>query len=401
MESEPIRTKNPLGDRDLYIVTGINLITIMGALTIAPILPDLANVFQVSSNEIQWVMIAFFLPIGIVTPILGVVTDRLGIKPILVPSLLLFAVAGGCAAFARDFQILVGWRFLQGLGVTSLNFITLTLISMMYRGEALTTAMSFNVGIIGISTAICPIIGALLAGLSWHYPFLLSVIALPLLMLVVMVLKLPRSPKRKAKSDLKTYLQETWRALSNPAVRAILLTLGAVFAFQSGAFTTYIPILAGANFGASGLVNGLILSSMSVSMAMVAPQLGRLTRLTSEIDLIKISFVITAIALGIIPMIHSAAMLVLPGILFGIAQALALAPSQILLARLAVDGTRAGFMAVNASAQSLGQALGPLVAGISFNLWGLQGVFWATAAIALLVLALFNFLVGDNHEKFI
>lgn len=398
MQPDLTTSKNPLRDRNLYIIISVTLISIMGAPTIAPILPDLAKVFDVSLNEIQLVMTVFFLPIGIATPILGILADRVGIRKVLVPSLLLFAIAGGCISFAQDFQTLLGWRFLQGLGVTSLNVIALTMISMMYRGKALTTAMSVNVSIIGISTAIYPLIGGALAGLSWRYPFLLAVIAFPLVMLVLMVLKLPKKTSSSQSSNLKNYLGNTWRSVNNTSVLGLLLAIGSIFAIQSGAFMTYIPILAGVKFGTSGLLNGLILTSMSISLAIVASQLGRLAQRTSEINLIKIAFIIIVIAVMITPAINNAWLLIVPSTLFGAAQGLVMPSSQTLLAELAAENARAGFMSVNATVQSIGQALGPLIAGISFGLWGMQGVFWVTAAISLATLALFNFLLTPRRK---
>ncbi|MBD2533232.1 MFS transporter [Nostoc flagelliforme FACHB-838] len=389
--------KNPLYDRNLYIIISVTLIAIMGGPTIAPILPDLAKVFNVSSKEIQLVMTVFFIPMGITTPVLGILADRIGTRKVLILSLLLFAVAGGCSSFAQDFQTLLGWRFLQGLGVTSLNFIALTMISTIYRGKALTTAMSLNACMIGISTTIYPVIGGALAGFSWRYPFLLAVSAFPLIMLILMVLKLPEKASGSQNSKLKIYLQNTWHSINNIRVLGLLFAVGSIFAIQSGAFMTYIPILAGVNFGASGLVIGLILASMSVSLAVVASQLGRLAQRTSEITLIKVAFVIIAIALLIIPTIHNVWLLIIPSILFGVGEALAIPCTQALLAELAVDNTRSGFMAVNATVQSLGQAIGPIIAGISFGLWGMGGVFWVTAGISLATFALFHFLLNPKR----
>lgn len=399
MQPDFTTTKNPLHDRNLYIIIGITLISIMGAPTIAPILPDLAKVFDVSLDEIQLVMTVFFIPMSIATPILGILADCIGIRKVLVPSLLLFAIAGSCISYAQDFQTLLGWRFLQGLGVTSLNVIALTMISMMYRGKALTTAMAVNVSIVGISTAIYPVIGGALADFSWRYPFLLAVTAFPLVMLVLMVLKLPKKPSSSQPSNFKNYLGNTWRSVNNTSVLGLLLAIGSIFAIQSGAFMTYIPILAGVKFGTSGLLNGLILTSMSISLAIVASQLGRLAQRTSEINLIKIAFIIVAVALLITPAINNAWMLLVPSVLFGAAQGLIMPSSQTLLAELAAENARAGFMAVNATVQSIGQALGPLIAGISFGLWGMQGVFWVTAAASLATLALFNFLLTPKRRK--
>jgi MFS transporter, ACDE family, multidrug resistance protein len=392
--------KTPLHDRNFYIIVSLTLVEIMGGSTIGPILPALSKVFDVSPGEIQLVMTAFFLPIGIATPILGIIADRIGVKKVLVPSLLLFAIAGSCCASAGDFQTLIQWRFLQGLGSASLNLVSLTLISRLYRGKALALAMSINVSAIGVSTAIYPIIGGVLAGFSWRYPFLLATIAFPLLLLVLMVLKLPRQSSGSQNIDLRIYLQKVWHSISNTTVIGLLLVIGVMFLIQSGPFITYVPILAGVNFGASGLFIGLVLASMSVSLGLVASQLGRLTRHASEITIIKLAFLIAAIALSIIPLIDRAGLLFVPSILFGAALALVIPSSQTLLAKLAIDDTRAGFMAVNASVQALGLGLGPLMASIFAGLWGMHGVFWATAGLAVATFALFHFLqlqAGRNH----
>ena len=385
--------KSPLRDRNFYIVVSLTLMEIMGGPTIGPILPELSKIFDVSPTEVQLVMTAFFLPIGITTPILGIIADRVGVKKVLVPSLLLFGIAGSCCAFASDFQTLIGWRFLQGLGSASLNLSSLTLISTIYRGKALTLAMSISVSAIGASTAIYPIIGGVIGSFSWRYPFLLAAIAFPLLLLVLMVLKLPRQTSNSQKIALKIYLQKVWQSISNTTVLGLLLVVGSMFLIQSGPFITYIPILAGVNFGASGLFIGLILASMSVSLGLVASQLGRLTRHASEITLIKIAFAIAAIALAIIPLIDRAWLLFVPSILFGAALGLAIPSSQETLAKFAIDDTRAGFMAVNVSVQSLGIGLGPLMTGIFAGLGGMHGVFWATAGLAVAAFALFHFLL--------
>jgi MFS transporter, ACDE family, multidrug resistance protein len=390
--SEFTSIKNPLHDHNFYIIISLTLIEIMGGSTIGPILPELSKFFDVSHSEIQLVMTAFFLPIGIFTPILGIIADRIGIKKVLVPSLLLFGIAGSSCAFAGDFQTLIGWRFLQGLGSASLNLISLTLISTLYHGKALTLAMSIVVSAIGVSTAIYPIIGGVLGGSSWRYPFLLATLAFPLLLLVSIILKLPRKPNSSQNSNLKIYLQQVWQSINDPTVLGLLLVVGSMFLIQSGPFITYIPILAGANFGASGLFIGLVLASMSVSLGLVASQLGRLTRHASEMTLIKAALMIAGISLAMIPLIDRAWLLFVPSILFGAALGLAIPPSQEILAKLAIDETRAGFMAVNVSVQSLGIGLGPLITGIFASIWGMHGVFWVTASLTVATLALLHFL---------
>ena len=56
-------------------------------------------------------------------------------------------------------------------------------------------------------------------------------------------------------------------------------------------------------------------------------------------------------------------------------------------------------MAVNATVLSLGQFLGPLFAGIAFDLWGMRGVFYAGAGFAIATLYLLIGLFAKFPKK--
>lgn len=391
--------KNVTQDKNLYIIIGVTLISIIGGQTIAPILPSLTDVFNISPREVELVMTLFVLPIGIATPILGVLADRIGIKAVLIPALIIFGFAGCSAASVDHFQYLIGFRFLQGLGAAPLDALALTMIAMLYNGRTLGTAMSINAAVIGISSAIYPLLGGVLGSISWKYPFLLSAFAFPLLMLVIMVLKLPTKPANVEKQTLKFYLKNTWKSLNNRSVLGLLFAVGSIFMIQFGAFTTYVPIFAGVSLGASGFMNGIILCAISLAVAISASQLGWLIQRFSEITLIKVSFIISAVALLIIPAINNPWLLLIPNILFGISLAFALPSSQALLAGLSAQDSRAGFMAVNASVQSLGQALGPVLGTIAIAIWGIKGVFFSNAGYALVAFVIFNILLTPKKTK--
>ncbi len=397
MQAEQKNTPNIAQDKNLYIIIGVTLISIMGGQTVAPILPSLTEVFNVSTREIELVMTLFVLPIGLATPILGVLADRIGIRKVLIPALVLFAIAGASIAFANTFTSVLGLRFLQGLGAAPLDALSLTMIAMLYQGRMLGTAMSINAAVIGISSAIYPLMGGALGSIKWSYPFLLSVLAFPLVMLVIMVLKLPSKPTTAKKESLKVYLQGTWKSVNNRSVLGLLFAVGTIFMIQFGAFITYVPIFAGVSLGASGFMNGIILCVMSLAVAISAAQLGWLIQRFSEITLIKTSFILSAVALIMIPFITNPWLLLIPNILFGISLAFALPSSQALLAGLSAQDSRAGFMAVNASVQSLGQALGPILGGLAIAFGGIKVVFFSAAIYSVIAFFIFNILITPKQ----
>ncbi len=387
--------------QNLLIIIGITLIAVLGVMTVNPILPTLAKSLNIPPEEIGLIMSAFLIPITIGTPIFGVLADRVGRKQILIPSLLLFAFGGVLSASAQDFRSLIEWRFLQGIGAASLESLSLTLISDLYAGKMLTVAMALNVSMIGISSTVYPIIGGGLAQLSWRFTFLLSLFALPLALLVLTKLKLPKAKKQSSAGNFKfkVYVKNTWNSINNPSLLGLMFAVLSLFFLEFGTCFICIPILAAKSLGASGAVIGVILASMEVSLALVASQLGLLTRRFSEITLIKVSFIICGLALLISPFIHNAWLLIIPMFVFGGAQGLALPSLQTMFARLAPEDNRGGFMAINITIQSLGRALGPAMAGIGIAFLGIQGVFYASAGFAFLTFVLLIVLLSGTKQK--
>ncbi|MGH8000511.1 MAG: MFS transporter, partial [Brasilonema sp.] len=136
-----------------------------------------------------------------------------------------------------------------------------------------------------------------------------------------------------------------------------------------------------------------------LSLAFFASQLGLFTRKFSEITLIKVCFVTSGLALLMIPLIHNVWLLLLPMIIFGAALGIGLPSMQTMFARLAPENNRAAFMALNVTLQSVGRALGPVLAGIGFGLLGIKGVFYASAGFAFVTFVLLSFFLREVTQK--
>jgi MFS family permease len=392
MKRLPVRSKNFRSrkpkhshkDKTLYIIISITLTAILGIVTINPALPTIANALQIQPDQIGLVIAAFVLPITFGVPIFGVLADRIGRKKVIIPCLILFAIAGVLCSTAQDFISLLEWRFLQGIGAASLELLALTLIGDLYSGETVIPAMAFLASTIGISTTVFPLIGGALAELNWRFVFLLPLVAIPIALLVLTTLKLPPQPEPTEKFSLKDYVKDTWSSVSSFQVLGLLFAVVCVFILEFGPCYIYIPMFAATTLHAKADIIGVLLASMQVWLAIFASQLGPLSRKMSEATMIKIAFFLFAIAFFITPFMTNIWMLFIPCSLMGIAEAFSLPPTRALLARISPNETRAGFMAANAMSQSMGQALGPILTGIAFAVWGMQGVFYACAVFALL-----------------
>ncbi|NJL62012.1 MAG: MFS transporter [Methylacidiphilales bacterium] len=395
----PKSNTNIFQDKNFYIINFITLMGILGGTLFNPVLPIIQNFFQVSEAQVSWTSTIYQLPSAIITPLFGILADILGRKVILIPSLLLFAFSGALSSMTSNFTTHLSWRCLQGIGAASLEPIQLTIIGDIYRGRTLGTAMAFNAGLIGMSGAIFPLIGGKLGELNWRFTFLPAVIAIPIALLTITTLKIPKHQHHTEKFDLKTYFQKTASSINKRPVIGLFFGMMSVFLLQTLCLT-YIPILATQKFQTSAGFNGAILASMSISLALVASQLGRIVQHISEIKQIKLSFLLFAIAFLIIPLVPNVWLLFIPMFLLGAAQGLSLPSSQALLAGLAAQESRGGFMAVNMTIVSWGQTLGPFLGSIVLLFSGIKAVFYTSLVFSLISFAVFNYLLTTKVLSF-
>jgi ACDE family multidrug resistance protein len=368
-------------DRNLQIVFGVTLMSVLGVSSITPAFPTITHELGITGGQVGLLITFFTLPGVILAPVLGVLADRFGRKKILVPSLFLFAIAGTACTFIRDFNFLLGMRAIQGIGAASLGSINATIIGDLYSGGRRVEAMGLNASVLSIGTASYPAIGGALALLGWNYPFVLSIIAVPVGILVLTSLK---NPEPTRPQNLRDYLSGTWKHLKDIRVAGLFAAGMLTFVILYGACLTYFTLLMGESFNASSFIIGIIVASMSLTTAAVAWQLGKINRWLSIQNIIKLAFVVYALALILIPLMPSLWLLLIPAIIFGIAHGAIIPSIQTSVAGLAPIEYRAAFMSLNSTMLRLGQTIGPPLMGLIYAYRGFDATFFAAAGLALL-----------------
>ncbi len=332
----------------------------------------------------------FTLPGATLTPVLGVLGDRWGRKRVLVPSLLLFAVAGTACGFARDFHLLLWLRLLQGVGAAALGALNITIVGDLYSGWKRATVMGYNASVLSVGTAVYPAIGGSLALLGWFYPFFLPVLALPVAFLVLWRLN---NPEPSREETLGNYLRNTLISVRNPRALGLFLASLVIFVVLYGAYLTYLPFLMRSSFNASPLLIGLLFTATSLATAVTSWRLGRLARRFTERNLVRLGFAFYAIAMIAIPLAPSFALLLVPAVLFGATNGISIPSVLTMLTGLAPAEYRAAFMSVNAMTLRLGQTLGPIVAAGMLHIGGLSGVYYGNAVLAAATLGVVSTVV--------
>lgn len=372
----------PYRDAELWLLFAVTLVAVGNVSSVAPAFPQVIEVFGVSRVQVGWVVTAYSLPGILSAPLAGVLADRVGRKRVLVPTLLVFGVAGGACALARSFPVLLMLRVFQGAAAAPLVGLAVTIIGDRYDGTNRAAAIGYNASALNVGTATYPALGGTLAALAWFWPFALPLLAIPVGLAVAWKLEPP--PVNRAQT-LSEYLSVARNRLTDRRVLGLLGVNLGVFVLIFGAFLTYVPELLDERFGAPPVVAGLVLALASVSSGLVATQLGRLSTVVSEDRLIQCSLVIDGGALALMPLAPAPWGVGLASLLFGVAQGLNQPALQTRLAELASDASRGILLSLNGMILRLGQAIGPLLLGSALVLGGVGAVFYAAGGLALLV----------------
>ena len=356
---------------------------VLGVSSITPVLPKVAGLFQRTPQEVALLIVAFTLPGALFTPIMGVLGDRVGRKKVLIPSLILFSVAGAACGLARDFETLVALRFLQGAGSAAIGAINVTLLGDLYKGTERAAAMGYNASVLSVGTGIYPAVGGALAVLGWYYPFFLPLFGLPVALAVLWVLD---NPEPKVTGSMREYISVTLKAIWHPQVLVLFATSVVTFILIYGSFLAYFPFLLEESFSSSPVFIGFVMSATSIATAVASFWVGGLAHRFGSRALVKAGFVLYVVSLLLLPLATDLWRLSVPILLFGVANGLNVPSILTVLNNYAPSEYRAAFMSINGLVLRLGQTLGPILIGVAVALVGLVGSFFVSAALALLML---------------
>jgi len=193
-------TVQALGQRVLSRPEFIALVAALMALNalaidvMLPALPYMGEALGITNeNERQLVVSAYMIGFGAAQLVFGPITDRFGRRAPLFFGISLYVLCAFLATFAPTFAVLLGLRFVQGLGAASTRVIATSVVRDRFSGREMAEVMSLTFMVFMAIPIIAPGIGQviLLTG-PWHYIFLFMS-GLAAVILVWAFLRLPET----------------------------------------------------------------------------------------------------------------------------------------------------------------------------------------------------------------
>src|SRR5437899_2155485 len=139
-------------------------------------IPRLQTAFGADIHSVQWVLTAYILTQGVVTPTAAYFSDKLGIKRFYIISLIAFTVGSALCGLAWSLPVLILFRILQGAGGAALFPLSITLLFREFPPQERGVAMGF----FGVPALLAPALGPTLGGYlvtyaGWQLIFYINV----------------------------------------------------------------------------------------------------------------------------------------------------------------------------------------------------------------------------------
>lgn len=352
------------GNRTLFIIALIAVVNMLGYGIIIPILYAYSKKYGLSDFQNGLLFSIFSICQFISTPIIGRLSDKYGRRPMLLLSITGTAVSFFLMAFAPNALFLFLSRALDGLTAGNIP-VAFAAISDSTKPEERAKAFgiigaAFNFGFI-----FGPAIAALTLGFGEAFPFIIAGV-ITVIAVILTALYLPETNKHmgEVKHSKLFDIPKLWHTLFDPNVGVtFLISLVFFLAFSCAIIYGFQPftmnilkITASQNavlftlFGVIGLI------SQAFLVQRFSKHLGMKKAFTTSILFTAFSFVIMYFS-------HSLVIFVIASIILALFNSIVQTLIPTILSQETDAKSQGSIMGLNASYQSIGMIVGPILGG--------------------------------------
>lgn len=380
----------------------VPFIMVLGNSMLIPILPQMKSALRLTQLQTSLVITAFSIPAGIAIALAGFLSDRFGRKPVIVPSLIIYGLGGlvaGLAAVALKspyWLILIG-RVIQGIGAAGTAYVAMALAGDIFTSSERSTALGLLESSNGFGKVVSPILGSLVALITWYSPFFFyGVLALPAAAAVGFVVKEPsRKEKAKGAGQYFSALAAIFKVKTASLLASLLA--GAVVLFLLFGILFFFSEILEKEYNIDGLLKGVIIAGPVLVMSVTSYLTGKgLQKLKNYMKAaVVVGLAIEAVSLAVPGFFRgNIAFFAAIGFL-GLGSGFALPALNTLITSSTSIEQRGMVTSAYGAVRFFGVAIGPPVFGILMGL-GNRVLFFSGAGLAALASAVAFFLINQQ-----
>lgn len=375
-----LRPANSL-PRDVWVLTLIAFLVMVGYGVVFPVLPVFARSFGVSTFATGALVSAFAFTKLVTSPWCNRLIQAIGARTAIGLGSGVVAASSAACGLAQNYWQLLLARGAAGVGSAFFSVSALSLLLASAPPERRGRASALFSGGFLLGGMVGPAAGGLLTGISIRAPFFFYALTLTLAVIVALVLLETRDGRRDLRRGPRLPLGQIVRKPAFQVACGVSFTAG----WQAqGARATLVPILVVETLHRPESAAGMVFAIAAVAQALAVTQTGRMTDVWGRKPVMASGLALAALATVGISLATSVPWLVVAMCLFGVAAAELNTSATALIGD--VTGGRGGTpVALYQMCQDLGAIIGPLAVGALADHYPLWAAFGIGAVIMLAV----------------
>lgn len=163
----------------LAIVLTGSFMAVLDTTIVNVTLPSIQRGLHATSDSLEWIVSGYALTFGLALVPAGRIGDRFGYKRLFLSGLSLFIVASVACGLSGNSAELVAARLVQGLGAGVYYPAISAIIQRLFSGPDRSRAFGYLGGVVGVSTAVGPLLGGLIIQVAgghdgWRWVFFVN-----------------------------------------------------------------------------------------------------------------------------------------------------------------------------------------------------------------------------------
>ena len=366
-----------------------------------PVLPLFSQ--ALGANDTIIGLIAAFSPFaGILFSFpVGVLSDHLGRKRLLIVSGIVFLTAPLLYLFITNPLWLIPVRFFHGTATAILGPVISAVIAERFpasKGQMLGQYSSATL----IGRSIAPLIGGAIITYFIFYPGLFPyrivyvAAALAAVPVFIMTLMFPNDSDSVSVLPFSVFRESFVTFFSNRRLRGTaVVDMATYFAF--GTFETFLPVFLFSQ-GIGAFQTGIIFAIQVLIIAGSKPFFGMIADRVDKRIQIAAGLIIIGCAVAVIPFTSSFSLFLVISAIFGMGMSLSTVATSAYVADIAGKEQIGASMGALSSIMDIGQSMGPLITGIIITAAGFSSGFLASFLLAVVITVVFVVSVTDPDQ---
>lgn len=386
------------------VLAAVPFIMVLGNSMLIPILPAMKAAMNISLFQAGLIITAFSIPAGIVIPLAGFASDRLGRKIVMAPALIIYGLGGlisGAAALLieQPYTVLLVGRIVQGIGAGGTYQLAMALTGDIFQSKERTKALGLLEAANGFGKVVSPIAGAALGLIIWFAPFFVyGLLAIPIALAVWFVVKEPEGSKQQQTcAQYWDQLKNIFKQRGIPLIASFLA--GMVVLFILFGVLSWLSDILEQQYGIRGIFIGLLIAIPVGTMAITSYLSGTYLQ-QLQAKYLKLSIIIglatVTLAMAIVSLWDNIYILFGALVLLGFGTGAVLPAVNTLITSAAASEERGLVTCLYGSTRFFGVAIGPPVFGMSATIGKMPLFLGATALVGAIALIAFFFIQAEK-----